>query len=35
VKSADRAQIDAVIALAMSAERAETPQPVLKYHGMI
>jgi phage terminase large subunit-like protein len=35
VKSADIAQIDAVIALAMAAERAEAAQPVVKFHGWL
>jgi hypothetical protein len=35
VKSAEAAQIDALIALAMAAERATHPLPVLKFHGWI
>jgi phage terminase large subunit-like protein len=35
VKSAESAQIDAVIALAMAAERAEQPASALKFHGWL
>ncbi len=35
VKSADAAQIDALIALAMAAERATEPVAVVKFHGFL
>jgi phage terminase large subunit-like protein len=35
VKGAESAQIDAVIALAMAAERAEQPASALKFHGWL
>lgn len=34
-KSADAAQIDACIALAMSAERASQPLPEVRFHGFL
>ena len=35
VKSAEAAQIDAVIALAMAAERATQPVAEIKFHGWL
>jgi phage terminase large subunit-like protein len=35
IKSAEAAQIDGVIALAMASERAQTPRPVAKFYGWI
>jgi len=35
VKSAESAQIDGVIALALAAERAQQPAPAAKFYGWI
>jgi hypothetical protein len=35
VKSAESAQIDALIALAMAAQRAEQPAAAVKFHGWL